>query len=417
MTKTQELTIKLSEARSKLNRIIEKRNEAGEMTDELREEMSAATKSLENLEVEYRAAVASEGEETRVAGEEIDAEKREFNRIEERAEFSNYVVAALENRGVDGAERELNQALGLSGFDNFPLSKLVDAGEHEERAAIDGDPSVRPRSWLDRLFNRTASARIGVSFPSVEAGVASFPVTTGGGSSVQRGRTQAVTDSTFTFTASELKPTRNAISVTYSIEDSARVPGLADAIMRDMRSALTESVDKAIFVGDSGANENTADITGFQTASIGETTLTQANKVKGDQVLTAFGNVVDGTNAHSVEELQAVVSIPAYQLWLKTIHNSDAENQTIKQFLAASGVDVGYTRGGLASATTNNTFGAYIGLGDTAGAAVAPVWMGAEMITDRYTGAKKGEVTLTLNYLWNFGIPRTTKFHRIKFVS
>ena len=29
------------------------------------------------------------------------------------------------------------------------------------------------------------------------------------------------------------------------------------------------------------------------------------------------------------------------------------------------------------------------------------------LVRDPYTGAAKGEVELTLNYLWNFGLPRT----------
>ena len=40
------------------------------------------------------------------------------------------------------------------------------------------------------------------------------------------------------------------------------------------------------------------------------------------------------------------------------------------------------------------------------------------MVRDPYTSAKNGEVQLTLNYLWNFGIvPRTDNYRRLKFVS
>ena len=56
---------------------------------------------------------------------------------------------------------------------------------------------------------------------------------------------------------------------------------------RDLRMALVEGVDRAIFLGDDGATPNAdADIVGLTTAAgLTEKTLTQANKVKGSNVL------------------------------------------------------------------------------------------------------------------------------------
>ena len=416
MRKSQELNIKMSETRSKLNAAIEKRNETGEMTDELRGEMRSATTALEDLEIEYRACLQTEETEDReAASDEPDAEKREFQRIEERSDFGNYVQAALENRAVEGAERELNDALEI-GANKFPLSMLV-KGDVEERAKIDGDTTTKPNRWIDRLFDVSAASALGISFPSVPAGEQSYPVVTGGGAGVQRGRTEATTDGTFAFSVTELKPTRQALSMTYSIEDNARVPGLADAISRDMRAALVESIDKAVFLGDDGSNENSADIVGLNTASIGESELTQTNKVKGEKILEMFGELVDGKYAMSTSDMRVVASVGSYRLWLSAIANSAAENQTLDQFLRASGLSW-TTKGGIDTATTNGKFGAFVGLGrGINGAGVAPVWMGAELINDKYTGAKKGEVTLTLSYLWNFGLPRTDNFKRVKYIT
>ena len=50
---------------------------------------------------------------------------------------------------------------------------------------------------------------------------------------------------------------------------------MADAIERDMRASIVQSVDLACFKGDSGANETVADIVGMQTAGISEFTITQ----------------------------------------------------------------------------------------------------------------------------------------------
>ena len=111
-------------------------------------------------------------------------------------------------------------------------------------------------------------SQIGVSFRPVAPGVASFPVTTAGGAPQQRGRTQAATARTYTVAVTEIKPARRAVHGVYSIEDDARLPGLSAAIERDMRMAMVESVDLAVFKGDAGANEDTADVVGLQTAAV-----------------------------------------------------------------------------------------------------------------------------------------------------
>ena len=184
-----------------------------------------------------------------------------------------------------------------------------------------------------------------------------------------------------------------------------------------MRMAMTEGVDRAVFNGDAGANENTADIVGMQTAGITEFTLTQANKVKADETLKAYLAHVDGQYASSLADLRVVVSVGSNVLWYGSIHNSAADNQTIAQFLMASGM-AWMTRGGIDTNTANGDFGAYLGLDrGIDGAGIAAVWEQAQLVRDPYSGAAKGEVQLTLNYLWQLAFPRTSNFKRFKYVS
>ena len=251
----------------------------------------------------------------------------------------------------------------------------------------------------------------------VAPGVAAYPVTTAGGSGAQRGRTEAVAESTYTVAVTELKPTRNAIHGIYSIEDEARLPGLADAIVRDMNMAMAETIDKAIFKGDAGANENGADITGLEGASITEFELTQANKVKADKTLEEFVGFVDGRYASSLADVRIVAAEGANKLWYSTIHNSAADNETIAQFLMASGLSWG-VRGGIETNTADGDIGAFVGLSrGLEGAARACVWEAGQLIRDMYTSATKGEVQLTLNYLWNFKVVRSANFKRLAFAA
>ena len=411
MTTKQRLQVEQSEKRQAINDLLAK----DELSDEQRTELDTLTKRAQAIETELRAAIVAEGTEPEKP-ESGDAEEREFRQLRDRVQVADYIEAALEMRAVDGAALEFNQAVKIGG-DRFPLALLA-PDEVEHRAKTDIDSTTRPKRWLDRLFHQSMARRLGVSFESVAPGVASFPVTTAGGSGVQRGREEAVAASTWTVGVSELKPSRNAVRVEFTIEDSARLPGLEDALVRDMRMALTESIDDVVFTGDDGANEAGADIVGLTTAaSVVEKTLTQAAKVKPADTFKAFLELVDGKHAESVGDLSVVSTIGSNVLWGTTIANSDVENQTIAQFLRASGLSW-ITRGGIETATTANKFGAFVGRRrGIQGAGVAAVWESASLIRDPYSGASKGQIALTLNYLWNFGLPRPANFARLKFVT
>ena len=313
---------------------------------------------------------------------------------------------------MGGPEAELNEHLDLEP-NMFPLDLMAP----EMRAKRDGDSDVVARSWVDRVFADSAAMRLGINFESVPPGVTAHPVLTAGGSGEQRGRTQAAGESTYSFTVTELKPTRNAVHGIYSIEDHARVPGLSDAILRDMREGIVEKVDRTIFRGDTTANEDTADIAGLETLTIGEEEINQTNKVKPDEVLKAFLSFVDGLYAASLSDLAVVMAVGANTLWHSTIANSAASNETVARFLMNAGLSW-MVRGHIETATTNGKFGAFVSLArGLSGAGTAPVWNRGELVRDPYSNASKGEVKLTVNWLWGFGLPRPANYKRIKFTS
>ena len=398
-----------------------RQRELGELLDtpaETREEgfsaqLTAAKSAVQAAQTEVELAALAEPDVPEHREEK--SEDRELRELRSASTFSSYLTAAIGRTAVSGPELEYNQHCGIPA-DHFPLEFLAD--EAEERAAVDGDAGRNQSSWIQRLFSGTAAAQLGVSMPSVAPGISAYPILGSDADPKQRGRTQASVDATISATVTEIKPTRSAVSATYSVEDNARLPGFADVIGRDLRGAMTEKIDRTIFVGDDGANEAGADIAGFNTATgVTELTLTQANKVKADEVLKAFAGLVDGKYATTLEDLRLVASVGSNQLWLGTIHNSAASNQTIAEFLRTNGV-TWTTRGDIEAATGNGKFGGFIGLQrGIANTAVAPVWSAAQLITDPYTGARKGEVTLTLSYLWGFAIPRTANYRRLKYVT
>ncbi len=416
----QKAQLHISEVKAKITDLLETAEEKrGEDFDG---DLEKAMKQVKPAELQLQAALVSQPEETaekmvekRAEVVTETAEEREETELRSKVNFGKYIGAAMAGTGVTtGAEGELNEHLGLAA-NQFPMDLLAPA--IEVRALRDGDADVMARSWVDRVFADSAAMRIGINFESVPPGITAHPVLTAGGSGEQRGRTQAAGESTYSFTVSELRPTRNAVHGIYSLEDHARVPGLSDAILRDMREGIVEKVDRTIFRGDATANEDGADIAGLETLTIGEETITQTNKVKGDETLKAFLSFVDGIYATSLGDLSVVAAEGANTLWYSTIHNSAADNETIARFLMAAGLSW-MVRGHIESSTSNGDFGAFVGLArGMAGAGVAPVWNRGELVRDPYSNANKGEVKLTVNWLWNFGLPRTANFKRIKFVS
>ena len=390
-----------------------------ELTDETRAELDTLETGTPDLERQIRAArvaVEAEGEgETRTTGDDPDAETRELRQLRDKIQLSGYVAAAVEQRAADGAEAEYNATRGIAG-NRFPLEIL--APPLETRATTDATTVTSGRRWLDRLFAGTAAERIGVTMESVAPGVASFPVTTAGASAAQRGRSEAAADAAWTVGVSELWPTRNAVRLVFNVEDAARLPGLESALTRELRMALTEGVDRAIFLGDTGANENAGDIDGLQgVAGLTEQEITQANKIKGPETLTAFTGLVDGIHAMGLGDLRVVASVGAWRLWESTIINSAADNMTLAAFLRTAGLSWS-ARGEIETDTADGDFGAFVGRArGIEGAGVAAIWEAGELIRDPYSGAAKGEVALTLSYLWDFALPRASNFARVKFAA
>ena len=412
MTDLQRLELRMGDLRKQLAEAIGATEPDTEAIEKLTGEIRATDALLvaqKVLEPESKPEVTTATAET--------AEERALVELRSNVQFGKYLSSALAGMPVmGGAELEYNQHLGIAA--NFFPSELIAGGGLEHRAARDGDGEASQATWLDRVVAETAAARLGVTFPMVLPGVAAYPVTSVGAAGIQRGRTQAVTEGTYTAAVTELRPTRNAINGVYSIEDELRLPGLSEAIIRDMRAQTLESIDKAVFIGDSGTNENSADITGLTTAGITESTITQANSVKGDELLKLFLAYIDGQYASSMEDVRIVASVGSNTLWGGTVHAAAVDNQTVAAFLRANGV-TWTVRGGIDANTANGDFGAFIGLARGAeGAAVAPIWPYAQIVRDSFgSHATQGEVGLTLSTFWNFGLPRAANFKRLKYVT
>ena len=388
-----------------------------DFTEELETENAALLAELKSLGVRKRTAlsVESAAAEAAEAASGESSEGREYRELRSKVGLNRYIEAATEKRAVSGAEAEFNQMFGV-GLHRFPLEILAPV---ETRAKTGVDTAVGVNRWLDRLFSVSAAARVGVTFESVPPGTKSYPVVTAGATGKQRGRTEDAAIAAWTVSVSELKPTRNSVHAVFSREDDLRNPGLQIALTRDLRMAVSDAVDLAVFEGDTGANEDTADITGLDTAAdVVEQTITQALKVKGANVLSTFAAMIDGKHATSGSDLRVVLSVGAQRLWMSTLANSgNAADTTISEFLTRAGIGFS-ARGGINTATTAGTFGAFVGRSrGIEGAGVAAYWSDGMLIVDPYSSARSSEIRLSLHTFWAFGLPRPSNFARLKFVA
>ena len=410
MTDRQRLEIEAAKARKALRALA--MNE-----DATAEQIAEATASVDNLEARSAALTEPEptgdGDGDGDGDTDGDAEAREVRKLAETSKVSRFVGLALEGRAADGPEGEYCEALGMT-RDSFPLRLLAP----EARATTDADAKANQGTWVDRLFGDSVARWLGIEMPAVGAGVAAYPVTTAGASAAQRGRAEAAADGAWTVGVTELKPSRNVTRAVFSVEDAARLPGVEEALRRDLRMALVDGIDKAIFSGDSGANENTADITGLNTAAgVVEETLTQATGTSAVAVLGAFTNLVDGKAASMLGDLRAVLSIGAYRAWVRALAVPGQE-MTLNRFLEEAGLPQVRVREGISTVTTAGAFAAFVGRQrGIVGCGVAPVWDAARLIRDPYSNASKGEIAVTLTALWSFGLPRAANFARVKFVA
>ena len=388
-------------------------------------ELRAATKKLNQLETDFQAALALDKENERKARAAFDGEDKERNELRSKVKLGAYVESALEGRGaVTGAELEFNQSQKIPA-DRFPLELLAGAEKRtnlETRATTDAEAGATQSTWLDRLFADTSAMYLGVTFQDVMPGISAHPVTSAGASAAQRGRTDAAADSSWKVDVKEIKSTRNSVRAVFSEQDSYRLPGLEAALQRDLAMALTEGIDRIIFVGDTAAGEDASDIAGFNgitAAATGlvERTLKQADKVKAPNTLATFAAAIDGKHASSMSDLRVVASVGANTLWLSQIAAAAADTKTVAQFLKENGL-MWMTRGDLETATDNGDFGAYVaGSRGIEGAAVAAVWASAQLVRDPYSNSAKGEIALTLNTYWGFDVVRPSHFSRLKFVN
>jgi HK97 family phage major capsid protein len=265
---------------------------------EIREELSglASTEQpsddqvqrMNTLDAEYRtnesrlrAALVAEDTERRQAGAELETRNgSEWQDLIGQFEVRQAVAHLDEGRALSGATAEVVQELRNSGgYRGCPVPyEALEQRAGETTAGGVPDP-VQTRPIIDRLFPDSVAGRMGAQMVNVGVGELEYPVTT---SNVTAGWAASETGdvtgpSAYTTTDRPLKPDQTlGVQMKLTRRTMKSAQGIEAAVRRDMRGAIAQAMDAAVFQGSGASGEPLGVVAGAGTYGITETAIDAA---------------------------------------------------------------------------------------------------------------------------------------------
>ena len=393
MTPVQILEIRAGEIRKRLADI----GGMADLTDETRSE-------LDKLKLEYQDSDAKRADLT-IAGdapvtriETRSAEGREFRALIGKSNVGEIFDAALSKRSVDGASAELQQHYGLD-QNQVPLALLVrswqDADDLETRAVTPAPANVGQvqQSIVPYVFPQSAAAFLGVDMPTVPVGEAVYPVLTKEIDIRTPAESADANETTGSFSADVLSPSRVQAAFFYSREDRSRFAGMDAALRANLSEGLADGLDEAILAGTNGL------FTGTNLPNNAQTT----NDTFDSYLSNLCWDQIDGRYAVTPSDLALLVGAATLKDLGATYRNTSVDRSALDRLMElTSGVRVSAH----VPAPSTNRQNVVIRRGMSM-TAVAPVWEGVTIIPDEVTKAKSGEIVITGVLLFAMKVLRT----------
>lgn len=413
MTHKQKLELEQSEKRQRINELLGKE----EKTEQELNELQDLTKRMQTLEIETRAAIVAEGEEeSRKLGEtqDGDGESAEIRSLFNRVSLNDYLTPASAGTGLDGAAKELNEALqspvvGATGGVAIPYAVLMERRDSESdletRAATtttqnDGQETQRP--ILQRLFGPGVMDYLGVRIDSVPVGRVEWPLISGGTTAAQTKETaDGPTAAAATFAYANLKPKRLTGSYEYTVEMQTSVKDLEQALRRDLADVIKSKMTDLIINGAAPTTQNPQHVQGFLTK------ITAVDfKVGSVADASVFGELhaqgVDGIHAETEMQVKSVMGIATYQRAAGVYIAGSGEAGSELLSRRSGGC---YASSYIPAVASNKQSVILHSAGPNGGTmrgdSVACMWPTLEVIRDHYTKAASGGVVLTWISLWD----------------
>ncbi len=435
MTAKQRLQLEQSEKREALNKLLA--IEPDQLTDEQRGTMDTLTQRLTGpLEIELRAAIASEGEEQAQAAGQFsdvaDGEQAEIRALLDRVSIAHYLTPAGAGRGIDGAAKELNDALQvdvMSKDGGVAIPWRVLAGPEvraatpaETRAftttaANDGPEMQRP--ILQRLFGPGIMDSLGVRMDEVPTGRSEWPLLTGAVAPDQaKEGTAAAAATAATFSYANLKPKRLTGRYEFTHEMAASVADIEQALRRDLGDAVRAKMSDAIINGLAPTNTNPQYVQGFLT----KITAPSNPSAVADFAMYAGSHAanVDGLHAEMEREVSSVIGVDVYAHAASVYQSGSGESGSealmrrsmacrASSYIPAADAGTHFSLGNVYHSSGGN------GGGVMRGDSVAATWPTLSVIRDLYSNSSVG-VVLTWVALWDAAVAfRASAYKRVAY--
>ena len=258
MTDLIKLEIRCGEIRQRLSAI----GGMDELNDETRAELDALKREYSDTEGRV-AALKIAGEAPTATIETRSSEGREYRRLTERANVGQIFDSILNHRTIDGATAELQTHHNLD-TNQVPLALMIrnwpGEGELETRAVSPAPSNVgqNQQSIIPYVFPMSAASYLMVDMPTVPVGEAVYPVLTSELDVKTPAENADADETTASFSADILTPSRIQAAFFYSREDKARFAGMDAALRENLSMGLADGLDKAILSSTTGLFTGTA---------------------------------------------------------------------------------------------------------------------------------------------------------------
>ncbi|MCY3701496.1 MAG: phage major capsid protein [Rhodospirillales bacterium] len=392
MTPLQKLALRASEIRGELAKLAA----VDELTDEQRTQVTELRNEYADVETKIQAATVAEDGDAEPEVREQRSEDRELEDLIAGASIGAIFAATLEHRSTDGQTAELQQHLELNS-NQVPIELL-----RETRAVTPAPANVgqNQAEIVPGVFPQSVTAFLGVDTPTVGVGEAVYPVLTTNATVHAPAEAATAAETTGSFTADVLSPSRLQASFFYSREDRARFAGMDSALRQNLSEALADALDKQVVAGTNGL------LTGTNLAN---------NASSGEAAFATYLNAaygrVDGTYASMTSELRLVVGSPTYaHMGSKYRADEDSMNTLDRMNAITGGLRVSAHVPAVASKKQNTIIRRGMRRD-----MVAPIWEGVTLIPDEVTKASTGEIVVTAVMLHAVKILRAAGFHKQEF--
>ena len=365
MLDTTQIQVRMSELRESINKRIE-------VVDE---DQRAAVRELTDLESAYRQALA--------AGErEVRESDTEFRALSERVDVGRYVRAALDGVPVDGAERELNDELGL-GPDMMPISALQSRAD----TVAPSDAGPRRQRVVMPVFQESIAGYLGASVNTVGMGESSYAILADDIAPDYKAAAAAADEQDPAFTVETLKPRRLTGYLTFRVEDAALMP-IEDALRSALRRSMVRKFDREVLNGSGVSPQQQgilAALTAFVPATADSATTTP------DQTIQRLAGLVDGRYASGGGDLRLLVGPEVYARMASVMYAS-GEAVTLLEKMSDF---VGDIRVSDAVPDAGNQRPVVVAKGRHSDSIAVAVWEGVRLIRDDVSLATTGRVRIT----------------------